>query len=147
AGFLYFAGRSVDRLRVGGENFPAAPVSRLLTRHPEVVEAVVYAVPDPVAGDQVMAAVVPLPGFDPSGFLDWVAAQPDCSPQWLPRFLRVVADPLRTATGKVVVRTLAAARWDEPDVWIRDQDRLRPMTEEDRAALVQEFVRSGRVLP
>src|SRR5207249_729636 len=29
AGFLYFAGRSPDRLRVGGENFPAAPVARL----------------------------------------------------------------------------------------------------------------------
>jgi fatty-acyl-CoA synthase len=146
AGFLYFAGRSVDRLRVGGENFPAAPVSRLLTRHPAVVEALVYAVPDPVAGDQVMAAVVPLPGFDPTAFVDWVAAQPDCSPQWVPRFLRVVPDPPRTATGKVVVRSLAASRWDEPDVWIRDGDRLRPMTDEDRAAMEQDFARSGRVL-
>jgi fatty-acyl-CoA synthase len=94
-----------------------------------------------------MAAVVPLPGFDPSTFLDWVAAQPDCAAQWVPRFLRVVSDPPRTATGKVVVRTLAALRWDEPEVWIRDGDRLRPMTDEDRAALAQELVRSGRVLP
>ena len=37
-GFFYFAGRSLDRLRVGGENLTAAPIVRLLTRHPGVVE-------------------------------------------------------------------------------------------------------------
>jgi fatty-acyl-CoA synthase len=146
AGFLYFAGRSLDRLRVGGENFPAAPVARLLTRHPQVVEAVVYAVPDPVAGDQVMAAVVPADGFDPSGFAQWAAGQPDCSPQWEPRFVRVVPDPPRTATGKVVVRSLASQRWEAPGVWIRDGDAMRPMTDEDAAAIEKAFAASGRAL-
>ncbi|HET7407388.1 MAG TPA: AMP-binding protein [Mycobacteriales bacterium] len=148
-GFLYFAGRSLDRLRVGGENFPAAPVARLLTRHPQVVEAVVYAVPDPTAGDRLMAAVVPGDGFDPSGFAQWVADQPDTSPQWVPRFLRVSADLPRTATGKIVVRRLAEDRWDAPDeVWWRDGDDLtmRPFTPADAAAVEQEFARSGRVL-
>jgi fatty-acyl-CoA synthase len=145
-GFLYFAGRSLDRLRVGGENFPAAPVARLLTRHPGVVEAVVYAVPDPVAGDQVMAAVVPAGGFDPTGFAAWAADQPDCSPQWVPRFVRVVPDPPRTATGKVVVRALAAQRWDASDVWLRDGDAMRPMTAVDVAALEKAFAAAGRAL-
>jgi fatty-acyl-CoA synthase len=145
-GFLYFAGRSLDRLRVGGENFPAAPVARLLTRHPHVVEAVVYAVPDPVAGDQVMVAVVPADGFDSGGFARWVAEQPDCSPPWVPRFLRVVPDPPRTPTGKVIVRALAAERWDAADVWIRDDDRMRPMTDADIAALEKAFAASGRAL-
>jgi fatty-acyl-CoA synthase len=146
AGFLYFAGRSLERLRVGGENFPAAPVARLLGRHPYVIEAVVYAVPDPVAGDAVMAAVVPADGFDPAGFASWVAAQPDCSPQWVPRFLRVVADPPRTATGKVVVRALAGERWGAPDVWLREGDSMRPMTADDVAELEQAFATSGRAL-
>jgi fatty-acyl-CoA synthase len=147
-GFLYFAGRSVDRLRVGGENFPAAPVARLLGRHPDVVEVVVYGIPDPVAGDQVMAAVVPAHGFDPAGFAQWAAEQPDCSPQWVPRFVRVVPDPPRTATGKVVARSLAAERWDAPDVWFRvgDELTLRPVTAADAAALREAFASSGRAL-
>jgi fatty-acyl-CoA synthase len=145
-GFLYFAGRSLDRLRVGGENFPAAPVARLLTRHPRVVEAVVYAVPDPVAGDQVMAAVVPADGFDAAGFARWVAEQPDCSPQWMPRFLRVVPEPPRTATGKVVVRALASQRWNASDVWLRAGEAMRPMTAADVAALEKAFAAAGRAL-
>jgi fatty-acyl-CoA synthase len=145
-GFLWFAGRSLDRLRVGGENFPAAPVARLLTSHPDVVEAVVYAVPDPTAGDQLMAAVVPREAFDPSGLAKWVAAQPDASPQWVPRFLRVTEDVPRTPTGKVVVRQLAAMRWDGDDVWVRDGDVMRPMTEADREELSHAFEQSGRIL-
>jgi fatty-acyl-CoA synthase len=146
AGFLWFAGRSVDRLRVGGENFPAAPVARLFTSHPDVVEAVVFAVPDPTAGDQLMAALVPTESFDPSGFAAWVAVQPDASPQWVPRFLRVSADLPRTATGKVIVRELAKRRWDGEDVWLRDGDVMRPMTDEDRSALAAAFESSGRAL-
>lgn len=150
-GFLYFAGRSLDRLRVGGENFPAAPVARLLTRHPHVVEAVVYAVPDATAGDQVMAAVVAGEGFDPAGFAQWVASQPDASPQWVPRYVRVARDLPRTATGKVLVRRLSTERWATGDgeVWVRDGRamELRPFTAADAAALEKAFADSGRMLP
>lgn len=150
-GFLYFAGRSLDRLRVSGENFPAAPVSRLLTSHPHVVEAVVYAVPDATAGDQVMAAVVATEDFDPTGFAQWVAEQSDASPTWVPRFVRVSSDLPRTATGKIVVRTLARERWSVEDgsVWVRDgRDlALRPFTAGDAAALDKAFAESGRALP
>lgn len=146
AGFLWFAGRSLDRLRVGGENFPAAPVARLLTSHPAVVEAVVYAVPDPTAGDQVMAAVVPGEGFDPQQLLDWFAAHPDAAKPWVPRFLRVSPDLPRTATGKLVVRELVTRRWEGPDVWLRDGDEVRPLTDDDRASLAAAFERSGRAL-
>jgi fatty-acyl-CoA synthase len=145
-GFFWFAGRSLDRLRVGGENFPAAPVARLLTSHPDVVEAVVYAVPDPTAGDQLMAAVVPADTFDPQSFVDWVAKHPDASPQWVPRYLRVAAELPRTATGKLVVRELSAMRWDGDDVWLRDGDVVRPVTETDRADLSAAFEKSGRLL-
>lgn len=144
-GFLYFAGRSLDRLRVGGENFPAAPVARLLGRHPQIVEAVVFAVPDATAGDQLMAAVVPGTDFDPAGFAGWVAAQPDASKTWVPRYLRVGELP-KTATGKIVVRSLAQQRWDAEGVWVRDGDSMRPFTAEDRAALEKAFADSGRPL-
>ncbi len=145
-GFLYFAGRSLDRLRVGGENFPAAPVARLLTRHPQVVEAVVFAVPDATAGDQLMAAVVPAEGFDPAGFAQWVSEQPDASPTWVPRYLRVDRDLPRTATGKVVVRDLVRDRWEAPGTWVREEGRMRPFTDQDRTALEASFAASGRPL-
>ena len=63
-GFFYFAGRDHDWLRVDGENFASAPIERILQRHPDVALAAVYAVPDPVVGDQVMAAVQLRPGLD-----------------------------------------------------------------------------------
>src|SRR5439155_14541356 len=69
-GFLYFAGRTADWIRVDGENFPAGPIESAVSRHPDVVLAAVYGVPDEQAGDQVMAALVLREGlsFDPAGF-------------------------------------------------------------------------------
>jgi fatty-acyl-CoA synthase len=144
-GFLYFAGRSSDRLRVSGENMPAAPIARLITSHPDVVEAVVYGVPDPVAGDQVMAAVVPGEGFRPEELVRWVLQQPQAGKLWAPTFLRVGELP-RTATGKVVVRHLAEQRWNCEGVWVRDGVNMRPMTSEDVTLLEARFRASGRDL-
>jgi len=119
-GFFYFAGRSDDWLRVDGENFAAAPVSRILSRHPDVVLAVVYAVPDPVSGDQVMAALQLRPGavFDPDAFAAFLAAQPDLGTKWAPRFVRVSEALPTTGTSKVLTRTLRADRWRSTDpIW------------------------------
>ena len=119
-GFFYFAGRSDDWLRVDGENFAAAPVGRILQRHPDVVLAVVYAVPDPVTGDQVMAALQLRPGavFDPDAFAAFLAAQSDMGTKWAPRFVRVSDALPITATSKVLTRTLRAEAWRGPDpVW------------------------------
>jgi fatty-acyl-CoA synthase len=119
-GFFYFAGRSDDWLRVDGENFAAAPVSRILSRHPDVVLAVVYAVPDPVSGDQVMAALQLRPGavFDPDAFAAFLAAQPDLGTKWAPRFVRVSEALPTTGTSKVLTRTLRAERWRSTDpIW------------------------------
>ena len=65
AGFLYFAGRRGDWIRVDGENTSALTIERVLRRHPAVVAAAVYGVPDPRSGDQVMAA---LEVADPTAF-------------------------------------------------------------------------------
>jgi fatty-acyl-CoA synthase len=124
-GFFYFAGRSDDWLRVDGENFAAAPVSRILQRHDDVVLAVVYAVPDPVTGDQVMAALQLRPGaaFDPDAFAAFLSAQPDMGTKWLPRFVRVSEALPTTATSKVITRTLRTERWrcSDPVWWSPDR--------------------------
>lgn len=64
AGYAYFAGRLGDWMRVDGENLGAAPIERVLLRHPDITEVAVYPVPDAIVGDQVMAAVVMAPGTE-----------------------------------------------------------------------------------
>ena len=63
-GWVYFAGRTSDWLRVDGENFPAAPIEAIVGRHPDVLLASVYGVPDADSGDQVMLALVLREGAD-----------------------------------------------------------------------------------
>jgi fatty-acyl-CoA synthase len=108
AGYLYFAGRGDDWLRVDGENFAAAPVVRIVDRHPDVVISAIYAVPDPTVGDQVMAAVQLRPGaaFDGEAFGAFLAEQADLGRKWVPRYVRVSPMLPTTATSKILVRQL-----------------------------------------
>jgi len=108
SGFVYFAGRTDDWLRVDGENFAAAPVIRILERHPDVALSAVYAVPDEVTGDQVMAALQlrEQASFDPEGFVEFLAAQPDLGTKWAPRYIRICRELPTTATSKILTRTL-----------------------------------------
>ncbi|OBH89441.1 long-chain-fatty-acid--CoA ligase FadD17 [Mycobacterium sp. E2733] len=121
AGYAYFAGRLGDWMRVDGENLGAAPIERVLLRHPDVTEVAVYAVPDPVVGDQVMAALVMAPGaeFDAEKFRAFLAEQPDLGPKQWPSYVRVSAELPRTVTFKVLKRQLAAQGVDCPDPVVR----------------------------
>ncbi|HUJ67629.1 MAG TPA: AMP-binding protein, partial [Acidimicrobiales bacterium] len=78
-GWFYFAGRSNEWLRVDGENFAAAPVEHILSRHPAVRAVAVYAVPDDPVGDRVMAAIELEAGadFEPAAFDEFLTRQPD----------------------------------------------------------------------
>lgn len=118
-GFVYFAGRTADWLRVDAENLAAAPIERVLLRHPAISEAAVYAVPDESVGDQVMAAIdlrAPLTAEELEAFL---AEQQDLSPKAWPRYVRIVDALPRTATNKVLKRHLAADGSGEA-TWTRD---------------------------
>jgi fatty-acyl-CoA synthase len=140
-GFFYFAGRDDDWLRVDGENFAAALVERILERHPDVVLAAVYAVPDTVVGDQVMAALELRPGagaLDPVTFARFLAGQEDLGTKWSPRFVRVTERLPVTATNKILKRVVRAQRWHTPDpVWWQPERGAHyvRLTEEDAAAL------------
>jgi fatty-acyl-CoA synthase len=121
-GYCYFVGRTGDWLRVDGENLGTAPIERIIARHPDVSEIAVYAVPDPQVGDQVVAAVVPRSGatLDPNEFAAFLTGQPDLGPKQFPRYVRIATELPRTATYKVIKRTLAAQGIDCADpVWRR----------------------------
>jgi fatty-acyl-CoA synthase len=108
-GWVYYAGRTADWLRVDGENLAAAPLERILLRHPAVSEAAVYAVPDPHAGDQLVAALVTTTAIAPHEWEAFLAAQSDLGTKAWPRFVRIVDGLPRTATNKVLKRDLRAA--------------------------------------
>lgn len=125
-GWIYLAGRTADWMRVDGENLAAAPIERILLRHPAINRVAVYAVPDGRVGDQVMAAVVPHEGhtFDPESFESFLDQQPDLSPKARPRYLRIAAELPSTATYKVVKRQLidegTTVRAGET-LWVREE--------------------------
>jgi fatty-acyl-CoA synthase len=150
AGYFYFAGRDFEWLRVDGENFAAAPVERILARHPDVVLAAVYAVPDEEVGDQVMAALELRPGatFEAADFEEFLSEQPDLGTKWAPRYVRVVATLPVTETQKILKRQLRRQRWETTDaVWWRRAKgaRLFPMNDDDRNELRLRFDARGRL--
>jgi fatty-acyl-CoA synthase len=152
AGYVYFAGRAADRLRVDGENFPAAPVEAAVSRHPDVVAAAVYGVPDADAGDAVMAALVLKDGrdFDPDAFTRWLDEQPDLPPKWRPRWLRLTGALPTTPTHKVLHRQLQHEKWrsdltrDPVLHRPRGAGSFVPFTRLDELVLRQAFERNGR---
>jgi len=148
-GIFYFAGRGDDWLRVDGENFAAAPVEAILGRHPDVVAAVVFAVPDPRTGDQVMAVVELRTDatFDAETFAQFLEAQGDLGTKWAPTYVRVVDTLPVTGTGKLDRKSLRADRWHTADpVWWRRGRSLDfiPLTVEDMEKIEEEFQAAGR---
>ena len=143
-GYFWFAGRDDDWLRVDGENIASAQIEQALFRHPDVVLAGVYAVPDDVVGDRVMAALQLRPGarFDVAEFERFLAAQTDFGTKWMPAFVRVMQEIPVTATAKVMRRQLREQRWhtDDPLWWKPRMDEpYRRMSAEDVAAWEARF--------
>jgi amino acid adenylation domain-containing protein len=105
-GFLYFVGRRGDIIKTRGEKVAPKEVEAVLHAHPDVVEAVVTGVSDPVLGQAVSALVVvrdkqvserELVRFCQQNLEDFM----------VPKFLKFVASLPKTETGKVS-RRLAA---------------------------------------
>ncbi len=152
-GYLFFAGRNADWIRVDGENFPAGPIEDAIRHHPDVVLSAVYGVPDADAGDQVMASLVLRDGagFDAAEFARWVDGLDDIGPKWRPRYLRLLRDPPTTGTNKIVKRTLVHQKFradrvagDAIFVRGRGEDVYRPFTEAGEQELRAAFSAAGR---
>jgi len=147
-GYIYFAGRSSDWLRVDSENFAAAPVENILQRLDDAVMIAVYPVPDVRTGDQVMAAIEYRDGyrFDPDEFATFLGQQPDLGTKWAPKFVRLASAIPLTANNKVNKQPLRAEAWDctDPVYWRPDRELVyRLLTDDDRAALAAEMATNG----
>jgi fatty-acyl-CoA synthase len=152
-GWVFFAGRTADWLRVDGENFTAAPIEAIIVRHPDVLLVSVYGVPAPDSGDQVMAALVLRDGttFDGRAFAGWLDGQPDLGPKWRPSLVRISMALPTTPTNKIVTRTLIHEKFRHDRVAgdplyrrARGAPDFRPFSETDESALHAEFASHGR---
>ena len=122
-GFVFYAGRTADWLRVDGENLAAAPVERILLRHPAITEAAVYAVPDPLAGDRMVAALVLSSPLDPASFESFLSAQEDLGTKAWPAHVLLAESLPRTATNKVLKRELRELGLSAPGTWWTREER------------------------
>lgn len=150
-GYVYFAGRSGDWIRVDGENISALHTERVLRRHPKIVAAGVFAVPDARSGDQVMAALelpegITLEDLDLPAFL---AAQEDLGTKGAPRFLRTSPQLPTTGSGKLRKKEMQAEGWRTTDPvhrWVgRGAPSYELMGDHDKTALREEFAAAGRL--
>ena len=118
-GLLYFTGRVGEMIKSSGMNVAPREVELVFEAMPEVAMAVVVGLGDPLTGQEVAAAVVPVPGasIDEDSLLR--RAKEQLSSYKLPRRLRVVSAgdlPMRDS-GKVdraaVTRMLDASEESE----------------------------------
>ncbi|MHB8498557.1 MAG: AMP-binding protein [Acidimicrobiales bacterium] len=140
-GVFYFAGRTVDWIRVDGENFAAAPLERLFGRFEGLTGVVVFGVPDEqTVDDQVMAVVEvrdPV-AFDPVGFDAFLSEQPDLGTKWSPRYV-LVTDSLPVGpTNKLDRQKLKSEGFWSGGLVFWRPGRAGPMvqmTDDDRVAV------------
>jgi acyl-CoA synthetase (AMP-forming)/AMP-acid ligase II len=114
-GWLYPAGRLGDRIKTRGANVSRLEVEAALLTLAGVEAAVVAGLPDPDAGEVVVAAVVPAAGVMLSEAALRQALKAKLSSFKVPRRIVFItaADIPRTATGKVKLadlREMIAAR-------------------------------------
>ncbi len=105
-GYLFISGRTDDTIIRGAENVAPAEIEDVLMRHPAVLDAVVFGVPDQEWGQRIEAAVVPRPAavIDPAELREFTmrALRSSKTPD---RFWFLDALP-RTETGKLQRRLL-----------------------------------------
>jgi acyl-CoA synthetase len=117
-GCLSIVGRKKDLIIRGGHNIHPARIEELALRHPGVLKAAAFAVPDERLGEKVCLAVIPAPGqsVPAPALLEHLHAAGLSTTDMPEYFVQLDAFPL-TASGKILKRELAG--------WARS-GRIRP---------------------
>lgn len=123
-GRFFFVDRMKDVIRRRGENISSFELETEICAHPKVREAMALAVPSAVTEDDVLAVVTPVEGetLDPAELIAFLA--PRLPHFMVPRYVRVVDDLPKTASGKLqkhVLRTQGLT----PDTWDREAAGVR----------------------
>ena len=106
-GVYYFVGRRKEVIRRSGVNIAPAEVEGVLCLHPDVVDAAVVPVPDPVMGEEIKAYVELADGasFRPGALAEFCARH--LARQKVPRYIEWRRTPFpRTPTQRIPKNTL-----------------------------------------
>jgi long-chain acyl-CoA synthetase len=109
-GFVYLVDRVKDMIVTGGENVYSTEVEDALYRHPAVLEAAVFAVPDSRWGEAVFAVVVPRADVEPHELV--VHCRSMIAAYKVPKVIEIRDEPLpKSGAGKVLKRVLRDEYW------------------------------------
>jgi long-chain acyl-CoA synthetase len=110
-GYLYLVDRRRDMIVTGGENVYSTEVEEVLYRHPKVLEAAVFGVPDVRWGEAVHAVVVLREPLDGGGELTEHCRGLIASFK-VPKTIEISQRPLpKSGAGKILKRELRAPFW------------------------------------
>jgi len=100
-GYLFLTGRLKEQINRGGEKIGPLEIDEVLLRHPNVAQAVTFAVPHDTLGEEVGAAVVLAEGSATSAdeLRSFVAEQ--VAPFKVPSRILILEDIPKGATGKI----------------------------------------------
>ena len=106
-GYFYIVDRKKDLIKPGGLQAWPREIEEVLSQHPQVLEAGVAGIPDPIQGEAVKAWVVLQPGQQVSveELLKW--CRRSLAPYKVPKQVAFVDHLPRNAVGKVLRRELA----------------------------------------
>ena len=118
-GFVTLVGRKKDMIVSGGENVYSIEVEDVLYRHPAVVEAAVFGIPDDTWGEAVHAVVV---AAEPTGGRERLASalKDHCrsliAGYKVPKRIEIRIEPLpKSGPGKILKRALRDPFWRSTD--------------------------------
>lgn len=117
--YLFLVDRLKDMIISGGENVYSVEVEEVLNRHPAVLEAAVFGVPDERWGEAVYAVVAVRPGTDDATLDDALGqhCRASIAGYKVPKHIEVRTEPLpKSGPGKVLKRALRAPFWTNHDV-------------------------------
>ena len=116
-GYVFLVDRSKDMIVSGGENVYSTEVEEVLYKHPDVLEAAVFGVPDEKWGEAVHAAVHLRPGTEgvtPEDLVEFCRAS--LGGYKVPKGIDLHDDVLpKSGPGKFLKRNLRAPYWEGRD--------------------------------
>ena len=109
-GFVFLVDRAKDMIVSGGENIYCSEVEEALYKHPAVLEAAVFGVPDDAWGEAVHAVVVPREDVTPEELIEF--CRKHIAGYKLPKAITLSAEELpKSGPGKILKRELREPFW------------------------------------
>ena len=108
--FVFLVDRAKDMIVTGGENVYSTDVEDALYRHPSVLEAAVFGIPDQHWGEAVHAVVVPRPAVSANELIAHCTGL--IASYKVPKTIELRSEPLpKSGAGKLLKRELREPYW------------------------------------